>query len=129
MDVPGGPSILIRSQPVRFWPKSTICRPWSSVATLRGAISSVTRTAGPGSATSGVASRSRARTGRQLQASKPGTSQPAGSSARSCRSPISRSACRIAPVEDNHCPSATIRCSLPSASRSTSWASSSGAVP
>ena len=129
MYVPGGPSILIRSQPVRFWPKSTICRPWSSVAMLRGVISWVTRTGGPGSATSGVLSRFLACTRRQSLALKPGTSQPVGSSARSCRSPINRSACRIAPIEDSHCLSVTIRCSLPSANCSTSWASSSGAVP
>ena len=89
-------------------------RPASSAVTVTGPISSVTRTGGAGVGDQRPAvpvpdpHRPPAR-----PASKPGASQPCGSRGRSCRSPISRSACRIAANVACHASSVTTCCGGP----------------
>ena len=50
--VPAGPRLVSRTQPLMFWPRSTICRRSSSRVTETGTISSTRRTGGAGESTS-----------------------------------------------------------------------------
>ena len=50
--VPAGPRSVSRTQPLMFWPRSTICRSASSRVTETGTISSTRRTGGAGESTS-----------------------------------------------------------------------------